>query len=49
MAYARTSALPASCLSSSKTDALEINPLVCLVGPAKVVGREDEDLTPGLL
>lgn len=49
MAYTRASALPANCLSSPKTDALEINPLVCLVRPAKVMGREDEDLTLGLL
>lgn len=49
MTHTRATVLPASCLSSPKTAALEINPLVCSVGPAKVMGSEDEDLTLGAL
>lgn len=49
MTSTKATALPASCFSSSETDTLDINPLVCSVGPAKVTGREDEDVTLGHL
>lgn len=49
MTYTRATAPPASCLFSSETDTLDVNPLVCSVGPAKVTGRENEDLTLGHL